>query len=206
MSIWAISHVVRGEDHVSNTALQLQMFAAMGARAAAPSRMRRCWPAARASLSKRLGSLGVDAFPRGGDRAARRCVALLARIGTSDPVEPLVDTAPLIASFDFARFGRAPARFDEAELAALNARIVHQLDFDAVADRLPAGMGAAAWEAMRPNLTTRRRGGRLVAGDRRAGRAPATPTRTAISWPARRAIAGDDRLGGRSLARADRAR
>jgi glutamyl-tRNA synthetase len=59
----------------------------------------------------------------------------------------------LIAAFDFARFGRAPARFDEAELAQVNARIVHQLPFDAVADRLPAGMGAAEWDAVRPNLT-----------------------------------------------------
>ncbi|HEX7850417.1 MAG TPA: glutamate--tRNA ligase, partial [Sphingomonas sp.] len=64
------------------------------------------------------------------------------------------DPAPLIAAFDFSRFGRAPARFDEGELAQLNARIVHQLDFAAVADRLPKGMDNAAWEAIRPNLTT----------------------------------------------------
>jgi glutamyl-tRNA synthetase len=77
---------------------------------------------------------------------------MLARLGTSDSVEPFADPAPLIASFDFARFGRAPARFDETELAALNARILHQLDFAAVHDRLPAGMGADAWQAIRPNL------------------------------------------------------
>jgi glutamyl-tRNA synthetase len=79
---------------------------------------------------------------------------LLARIGTSDPVEPFVDPAPLIAGFDFARFGRAPARFDETELAQLNARIVHQLDFGSVAGRLPDGMTSAAWDAIRPNLST----------------------------------------------------
>ena len=72
----------------------------------------------------------------------------------ADPVEAFVDPAPLIASFNFARFGRAPARFDEAELAQLNARIIHQLPFEAVADRLPAGMDAAGWEAIRPNLET----------------------------------------------------
>ena len=80
--------------------------------------------------------------------------ALLARIGTSLPVEPLVDTETLIATFDFGRFGRAPARFDEAELSALNARIVHQLDFESVAARLPAGMARDGWEAVRPNLST----------------------------------------------------
>jgi glutamyl-tRNA synthetase len=145
-----ISHVVRGEDHVSNTALQLQMFAAMGAAPPAFAHMA-LLTGAEGKLSKRLGSLGVDHFREEGiEPAAVR--ALLARLGTSDPVEPVVDPTPLIAGQDFARFGRAPARFDEAELAQVNARIVHQLDHDAVADRLPAGMGAAEWQAVRPNL------------------------------------------------------
>jgi glutamyl-tRNA synthetase len=146
-----ISHVVRGEDHVSNTALQLQMFDAMGV---APPRFAHeaLLTGAEGKLSKRLGSLGVDHFRAAGVEP-QAVIALLARIGTSDPVEPLADPAPLIAAFDFSRFGRAPARFDEAELAQVNARIVHQLPFDAVADRLPAGMGAAEWDAVRPNLT-----------------------------------------------------
>ena len=146
-----ISHVVRGEDHVSNTALQLQMFQAMGA---TPPRFAHAalLTGAEGKLSKRLGSLGVDHFRDIGiePQAVR---ALLARIGTSDPVEPIADMAPLLDGFDFARFGRAPARFDEAELAQVNARIVHQLDHAAVADRLPAGMGAAEWQAVRPNLS-----------------------------------------------------
>ncbi|HEX7655945.1 MAG TPA: glutamate--tRNA ligase, partial [Sphingomonas sp.] len=146
-----VSHVVRGEDHVSNTALQLQMFAAMNA--APPAFAHEALlVGSEGKLSKRLGSVGVDAFREAGiePEAVR---ALLARIGTSDPVEPLVDTAALIETFDFARFGRAPARFDEAELAAVNTRIVHQLPFAAVANRLPGGMDATAWEAIRPNLT-----------------------------------------------------
>ena len=147
-----ISHVVRGEDHVSNTALQLQMFAAMGASPPAFAHAA-LLTGSEGKLSKRLGSLGVEHFSEEGIEP-QAIVALLARIGTSDPVEPYVDPAPLIAAFDFARFGRAPARFDEGELAQLNARIVHQLDFAAVADRLPAGMDAAAWDAIRPNLTT----------------------------------------------------
>ncbi|HEX8383597.1 MAG TPA: glutamate--tRNA ligase [Sphingomonas sp.] len=145
-----ISHVVRGEDHVSNTALQLQMFAAMGA---APPAFAHgaLLTGAEGKLSKRLGSVGVDHFREQGiePEAVR---ALLARLGTSDPVEPILDPEPLIAGFDFSRFGRAPARFDEAELAGVNARIVHQLPFDRVRDRLPAGMGEAEWLAVRPNL------------------------------------------------------
>ena len=146
-----ITHVVRGEDHVSNTALQLQMFAAMGV--APPAFAHEALlTGSEGKLSKRLGSLGVDHFRDAGIEP-QAVIALLARIGTSDPVEPLVDPAPLIAALDFARFGRAPARFDEAELAQVNARIVHQLPHAAVAGRLPEGMGAAEWEAVRPNLT-----------------------------------------------------
>ena len=147
-----ITHVVRGEDHVSNTALQLQMFDAMGATPPAFAH-EALLTGAEGKLSKRLGSLGVEHFRDVGiePEAVR---ALLARIGTSLPVEPLVDTQALIDTFDFAKFGRAPARFDEAELAGLNAKIVHQLDFAAVADRLPNGMSAAEWAAVRPNLTT----------------------------------------------------
>ena len=80
--------------------------------------------------------------------------SLLARLGSSQPIEPFTSLAPLVDSFDFAHFGRAPARFDEAELAALNQKIVHQLAYAEVADRLPDGMDAAAWDAIRPNLET----------------------------------------------------
>ncbi|WP_315761275.1 glutamate--tRNA ligase [Sphingomonas sp. Y38-1Y] len=148
----AITHVVRGEDHVSNTAVQTQMFAAFDA---APPVFAHAalLTGSEGKLSKRLGSLGTDHFRDVGIEP-QALIALLARIGTSDPVEPIADPALLAQAFDFARFGRAPARFDEAELAALNARIVHQLDHVAVADRLPPAMGADAWEAVRPNLST----------------------------------------------------
>ncbi|MET0363437.1 MAG: glutamate--tRNA ligase [Sphingobium sp.] len=147
-----ITHVARGEDHVSNTAAQLQMFAALGAE---PPRFAHAalMVGSEGKLSKRLGSLGCDAFREQGLEPVA-ILALLARLGTSDPVEPVTDAAPLLDGFDFARFGRAPARFDEAELAALNEKIVHQLPYAAVVDRLPDGMGEAGWEAIRPNLKT----------------------------------------------------
>ncbi|WP_010542778.1 glutamate--tRNA ligase [Sphingomonas elodea] len=147
-----VTHVVRGEDHVSNTASQIQMFTALGG--ATPSFAHEALLTGNeGKLSKRLGSLGIDHFREAGIEP-QALIALLARLGTSDPVEAFADPAPLIASFDFGRFGRAPARFDEAELAQINARIVHQLPHAAVADRLPAGIDAAGWEAIRPNLTT----------------------------------------------------
>lgn len=147
-----ITHVVRGEDHVANTALQLQMFAAMGA--APPAFAHEALlTGSEGKLSKRLGSLALDELRAAGIEP-QGLVSLLARIGTSDPVEPHAEPAPLIAAFDFARFGRAPARFDEAELAQVNARVIHQLPYAAVADRLPPGMDARAWDAVKPNLST----------------------------------------------------
>lgn len=145
-----VTHVARGEDHVTNTALQIQMFAALEA---VPPQFAHAalLTGSEGKLSKRLGSLGCDEFRAEGIEPIA-LKALLARIGTSDPVEPVTDEAPLRAMFDFARFGRAPARFDLDELKALNARILHQTPYAAVAGRLPAGMSETGWEAIRPNI------------------------------------------------------
>jgi glutamyl-tRNA synthetase len=145
-----VTDVLRGEDHVSNTAVQIQMFAALGApipRFAHEALL----VGTEGKLSKRLGSLGCDVL-RGSGIEPEAVVALLARLGTSEPVEPIADRGALVASFDLGHFGRAPARFDETELARLNAAIVHQLPFEHVAGRLPQGMSPEAWQAIRPNL------------------------------------------------------
>lgn len=145
-----ITDVLRGEDHVSNTATQVQMFEALGA---SPPRFAHeaLLTGTEGKLSKRLGSLGVADLREAGIEP-EALVALLARLGTSDPVDPALGAAQLAASFDLAHFGRAPARFDEAELARVNAAVVHRLPYARVAHLLPHGMGEAAWEAIRPNL------------------------------------------------------
>jgi len=143
-----VTTIIRGEDHVTNSGVQLQMFAALNAAPPALAHLP-LLAGTDAALSKRLGSDGVAAWRADGiEPAAVR--AFLARLGTSDPIEP-ADDATLIAGFDFAAFGRATVRFDPGELAALSARIVHALTFPAVADRLPAGMTAPAWAAVRGN-------------------------------------------------------
>ncbi|RYD45156.1 MAG: glutamate--tRNA ligase [Sphingomonadales bacterium] len=147
-----ITHVVRGEDHVSNTASQIQMFEALGATPPAFAH-EALLVGTEGKLSKRLGSLGMASLREEGIEPIA-LVALLARLGTSDPVEPVTDIAPLVESIDFARFGRAPARFDEAELALLNQKILHHTDYAAVAERLPAAITEVRWHAIRPNLTT----------------------------------------------------
>ncbi|MFC3439958.1 glutamate--tRNA ligase [Sphingobium rhizovicinum] len=147
-----VTHVLRGEDHVSNTATQIQMFTALGASLPAFAH-EALLTGSEGKLSKRLGSLGVAHFREIGLEPSA-IASLLARLGSSMSVEPFADMQPLIDSFDFAHFGRAPARFDEAELATLNQKIVHLLPYAAVADRLPDGVGEAAWDAIRPNLET----------------------------------------------------
>ena len=148
----AITHVVRGEDHVSNTAAQVQMFGALGATPPVFAHAA-LLTGSEGKLSKRLGSLGVDHFLDIGIEP-QALISLLARIGTSQPVEPVVDPQPLIDAFDFSHFGRAPARFDETELAQVNARIVHQLPYTRVVRRLPKGMNGMAWNTVKANLST----------------------------------------------------
>ena len=145
-----VTQVLRGEDHVSNTATQVQMFTALGSPPPAFAH-EALLVGSEGKLSKRLGSLGIAAFREAGIEP-EALVALLARLGTSDPIDPALDADALAAAFDLAHFGRAPARFDEAELERVNAAVVHALPFAEVADRLPAGMDAAAWEVVRPNL------------------------------------------------------
>ncbi|MBI1402039.1 MAG: glutamate--tRNA ligase [Porphyrobacter sp.] len=156
-----VTQVLRGEDHVSNTAVQIQIFTALhaagfaatsGAAKAVPDFAHEALLVGReGKLSKRLGSLGCDAFRERGIEP-ESIVALLARLGTAQPVEPIAERAVLTDSFDLSSFGRAPAKFDEEDLERLNAAIVHQLPFAAVADRLPEGMDEAGWHAIRPNL------------------------------------------------------
>lgn len=145
-----ITDVIRGEDHVTNTGVQLQMFAALGAE---PPRFGHAplLTGADGALSKRLGSIGVADFrERGIEPIAVK--ALLARLGSSLPVEPLTSDEPLIEHFDIGNLGRATARFDETELARLNATILHQLDHRAVAHRV--SLTEAEWNVVKGNSTT----------------------------------------------------
>jgi glutamyl-tRNA synthetase len=148
----AITHVLRGEDHVSNTAVQIQMFEAMAAKT--PHFAHEALLVGKeGKLSKRLGSLGCESF-------RERCIepqaiiALLARLGTSLPVEAIADIEQLLSTFDLSTFGRAPAKFDDAELERVNTALVHQMDYAEVAARLPDGMDEAGWHAVRPNVAS----------------------------------------------------
>ena len=151
-----ITHIIRGEDHVTNSAAQIQLFEALGATAPAMGHVALLAGADGEGLSKRLGSLSIGQLRDEGMEGAA-LASLLARIGTADPVVPLAEMRDIVDGFDLSRFGRATAKFDPAELSQVNARIVQQLGFDDVGDRL-AGLGVAGgeafWMAVRDNLST----------------------------------------------------
>jgi glutamyl-tRNA synthetase len=147
-----VSHVVRGEDHVANTAIQLQMFEALGAAAPQFAHMA-LLVGTDGKLSKREGAIGVGQLRDQGIEP-QAMLGLLARLGTSEPVVAVAMITELVEGFAFSHMGRAPARFDPTELTQLNAKTLHLLTYEQVRDRLPDGMGETAWLAVRPNLTT----------------------------------------------------
>ena len=146
-----ITHIVRGEDHVSNSATQIQMFEALGAKAPEFAH-EALLVMAEGKLSKRLGSYGAPHLREEGVEPMA-LLDVVARIGTSQPVEPIATLAELAADFDFATFGRAPAHFDPHEVELINARLMHALPFDTVRDRLPSEATEDDWILLRPNLT-----------------------------------------------------
>ena len=151
-----ITHIIRGEDHVTNSAAQIQLFEALGAAAPAMGHVALLAGADGEGLSKRLGSLSIGQLRDEGTEATS-LASLLARIGTADPVVPQAAMQDITDGFDLSRFGRATAKFDPAELAQVNARIVQQLSFADVADRLASedvDGGEVFWIAVRDNLST----------------------------------------------------
>ena len=149
-----ISHVIRGEDHVTNTAAQVELIAALGGEVPEFAHFSLMLGADGSGLSKRLGSLAL-ADLRDSGLEPISLNAHIARLGTADPVVPAHTMQEIIDGFDMARLGRAPARFDPEDVTRLNARILHETPYAVVAERL-VEIGAPAqvefWEAMRGNI------------------------------------------------------
>jgi glutamyl-tRNA synthetase len=155
---FAVSHVVRGEDHVTNTAAQIEIFEALEAKLPTFAHFPLLVGAGGEALSKRLGSLSLESLREDG-MEAMAVTSYLAKLGTSDAIEPRLSLDELAGEFDFAKIGRAPAHFDPAELRKLNAKLLHSLSYDEVVGRL-RGLGitggAEFWDAVKPNIWTLR--------------------------------------------------
>jgi len=149
-----ITHIVRGEDHVTNSGVQIEIFEALGGEMPAFGHFPLLVGADGNALSKRIGSLGVGELA-GEGYEPMTLLSHLAKIGTSDPVEARSTIAQLADEFAFEKIGRAPARFDPEDLKRVNAALLHQMDYAAVKDRLAAlnaDRGETFWNAVRANL------------------------------------------------------
>ena len=150
---FGISDIVRGEDHVTNTGVQIQIFEALGAAPPAFAHHSLLVGADGHALSKRLGALSVESFRTMG-LEPMAVVSHAALVGTSDAIEPHARIEELAALFDLAKISMAPGRFDIEDLKGLNAKLLHKLPFHDVAPRLSlmgVGGGSAFWEAVRGN-------------------------------------------------------
>ncbi len=149
-----ITHIVRGEDHVTNTAVQIQIFEALGAPVPQFAHHNLLTGAQGEALSKRLGSLSIEGLREEGLEPLA-VMTHAALIGTSEALTPQPSLDALALLFDFSKVSRAPARFDPTELKGLNAKLLHATPYSAVADRLAArgiGGGEPFWLAVRANL------------------------------------------------------
>jgi len=152
-----ITHIVRGADHVTNTATQIQIMAALGGTPPVFAHHSLLTGAQGEELSKRLGTLALrDLRERGVEPAA--LLSLMARLGTSQPVELRGTLEELISGFDLASFGAAPTKFDVHDLFPLTAKYLHGLPFAAVRAQIaalgvPDTLAPRFWDVARGNIT-----------------------------------------------------
>ena len=153
-----ITDVIRGEDHVANTGVQVEIFKALGAKPPRFAHHNLIIAASGEEMSKRKGTLSVRSFREAGaEAAAVAAVAVLT--GTSEPVRAVQALGDLIPFVDLSQFSRAPTKFDPAEVMVLTGRILHECRYVDIVPRLaflglPAAQAEALWNAVHANLST----------------------------------------------------
>jgi glutamyl-tRNA synthetase len=150
-----VTHIIRGEDHLTNSAAQIEMFESLGAEPPRFAHHNLLTLPGGEGMSKRLGHLSLQALRASGlEPLAVASAAVL--VGTAGAVEPVQSLDALASKIDFARISHGPARFDPADLEALTARTLHAMPYDSAAPRLEklgVGGGSSFWEAVRGNLS-----------------------------------------------------
>ncbi len=155
-----VTHVVRGSDHVTNTATQIQMIQALGGTVPSFAHHSLLTGPQGEALSKRLGTLALRDLREAGVEPMA-LLSLMARLGSSDPVELRSDMSELIEGFDINRFGAAPTKFDEQDLFPLTGRYLSGLTLADVSDDIaalgvPSDLAEQFWAVTRENITTKR--------------------------------------------------
>jgi glutamyl-tRNA synthetase len=154
---FGITHIIRGEDHVTNTAVQIQLFAALGGDLTVLhfAHTTLLLDVSGGGLSKRLGSLSLGTLRESGIEPMA-INSLLARLGTSLPVEPHLTLDELAANFDLSIFSRTAPRFDPADLDTLNHKLLQMMPYSWVQKRLPQDtlVTEVLWPLIRGNVQT----------------------------------------------------
>ena len=145
-----VTHVVRGEDHVTNTGVQLDIWRALGGKRLEFAHLPLLTDADGGPLSKRIGSLSLRQLRRDGVEAAT-ITGYLGALGTSHDPRP-AKPVDLLESFDLSAISHSSPRFDPRQMLALNRRLLHGMSFEEARPHLPPGADAAFWEAVRGNL------------------------------------------------------
>lgn len=149
-----VTHIIRGEDHITNTIAQLDMFAALGGVAPTFAHHNLLTLPGGEGLSKRFGSLSIQSLREAGQEALAVAAAAVLT-GTSLAVEPVENLEALTEKIDFKKISHGSARFDPADLDALTAKTLHEAPFTSVSERLKAfgvGGGEKFWLTVRGNL------------------------------------------------------
>ena len=153
-----VTHVVRGSDHVTNTATQIQIIKALGGAVPEFAHHSLLTGPQGEALSKRLGTLALRDLREAGVQPMA-LLSLMARLGSSDPVEIRSEMSELIEGFDINRFGAAPTKFDVEDLYPLTARYLQSLTLEQVKPHVealgvPAQKQEAFWAMAKENITT----------------------------------------------------
>ena len=156
---FGITNVVRGSDHVTNTATQIQIIKALGGACPEFAHHSLLTGPQGEALSKRLGTLALRDLRANGIEPMA-VLSLMARLGSSDPVELRTSMDELVDGFEITKFGSAPTKFDVDDLGPLTSRYVSTLPFDTMADALsalgvPAELAEDFWSVARENVDTR---------------------------------------------------
>ena len=153
-----ITDVVRGSDHVTNTATQIQMIKSLGGDIPNFSHHSLLTGPGGEALSKRLGTLALKDLRDAGIQPAALC-SLMARLGSSQPVELRLTLDEIAKDFDLSIFGSAPTKFDEKDLYPLTHRYLQTLNLSDIQQNLaslgvPMNLAQSFWEITRENIDT----------------------------------------------------
>lgn len=150
-----ITHIIRGEDHVSNSAVQIQIMEALGHAAPVMGHMALI-KTKEGKISKRLGGWDIKEL-RAQGTLPLALTSYLSKLGTSDAIDIATSLEQLAGEFAISKLGRAMANYDPIELERLNQKLLHTLPFADVQAQLAARgitVDEAFWEQIKPNLTT----------------------------------------------------